>query len=241
MKSNMKKTKKNDFDFIESQISMIEKEMKSLMGDLFPICRSITGDGVRKTHKIIGNHIKLKTFEIPSGTKVFDWTIPKEWNINDAYVIDPAGKKIIDFKKHNLHLVGYSIPLKKTLTKKDLFKNLYFLKNQPEAIPYITSYYKKRWGFCVSYNQFKQFDKKYSLKDKFQVVINSSLKNNGNLNYGELILKAKSKQEILISTYVCHPSLCNDNISGIVVSTMLAKILSKLLLHHLQKHNQKDH
>ena len=113
MKSNMKKTKKNDFDFIESQISMIEKEMKSLMGDLFPICRSITGDGVRKTHKIIGNHIKLKTFEIPSGTKVFDWTIPKEWNINDAYVIDPAGKKIIDFKKSYLHVFKYSDPINK--------------------------------------------------------------------------------------------------------------------------------
>ena len=129
---------------------------------LFSINRSLTGRGVIKTLKIIQKEFpKIKIKRIKSGTKVFDWNIPPEWNVTYAYVLDKNGLKIIDFKKHNLHLVGYSIPLKKTLTKKDLFKNLYFLKNQPEAIPYITSYYKKRWGFCVSYNKFKQFDKKY--------------------------------------------------------------------------------
>ena len=199
---------------------------------LFSINRSLTGRGVIKTLKIIQKEFpKIKIKRIKSGTKVFDWNIPPEWNVTYAYVLDKNGLKIIDFKKHNLHLVGYSIPLKKTLTKKDLFKNLYFLKNQPEAIPYITSYYKKRWGFCVSYNQFKQFDKKYSSKDKFQVVINSSLKNNGNLNYGELILKAKSKQEILISTYICHPSMANNELSGPIVSMGLIDYFSKKKLN----------
>ena len=199
---------------------------------LFSINRSLTGRGVIKTLKIIQKEFpKIKIKRIKSGTKVFDWNIPPEWNVTYAYVLDKNGLKIIDFKKHNLHLVGYSTPLKKTLTKKDLFKNLYFLKNQPEAIPYITSYYKKRWGFCVSYNQFKQFDKKYSLKDKFQVVINSSLKNNGNLNYGELILKAKSKQEILISTYICHPSMANNELSGPIVSMGLIDYFSKKKLN----------
>ena len=125
--------------------------------------------------------------------------------LSDAYVIDKYNNRIIDFKKNNLHLVGYSIPIKKNITKKELFKNLYFLKNQPKAIPYITSYYKRRWGFCISYNEYKILDKRYSLNDKFKVVINSNLNKKGNLNYGELILKGKSKKEILISTYICHP------------------------------------
>ena len=199
---------------------------------LFPICRSLTGSGVRKTLNIIKKELPdLKVKKVKCGTKVFDWKIPPEWNVTDAYVLDKNGLKIIDFKKHNLHLVGYSTPLKKTLTKKDLFKNLYFLKKQPKAIPYITSYYKKRWGFCVSYSQFKQFDKKYSSKDKFKVVINSSLKNNGNLNYGELILKGKSKQEILISTYICHPSMANNELSGSIVSMGLIDYFSKKKLN----------
>ena len=186
---------------------------------LYPICRSLTGNGVVETLKIIQNEFpSLKIKKIKSGTKAFDWLIPPEWNIIDAYVLDKNGLKIIDFKKHNLHLVGYSIPLNTTLTKKKFFKNLFFLKNQPTAIPYITSYYKKGWGFCVSYNQFKKFNKKYSSKDKFKIVINSSLKNNGNLNYAELILKGKSKKEILISTYICHPSMANNELSGPIVS-----------------------
>ncbi len=207
---------------------MIEKYYKIAKNTLFSINRSLTGRGVIKTLRIIQKEFpKLKIKKIKSGTKVFDWNIPPEWNITDAYVLDKNGLKIIDLKKNNLHLVGYSTPLKKTLTKKDLFKNLYFLKKQPKAIPYITSYYKKRWGFCISFNQFKQFDKKYSLKDKFKVVINSSLKNNGKLNYGELILKGKSKQEILISTYICHPSMANNELSGPIVSMGLINHFKK--------------
>jgi len=199
---------------------------------LYPICRSLTGKGFLKTLNIIQDEFpSLKIKKIKSGTKVFDWNTPPEWNVTDAYVLDKNGLKIINFKKHNLHLVGYSIPLKKTLTKKNLFKNLFFLKSQPKAIPYITSYYKRRWGFCISHNQFKDFDKKYSSKDKFEVYIKSSLKNNGNLNYGELILKGKSKQEILISTYVCHPSMANNELSGPIVSMGLIDYFRKKKLN----------
>ena len=206
----------------------VKKYYNIAKNNLYPICRSITGQGTFKTLKIIKNSLpNLKIKKIKSGTKVFDWRIPPEWNIIDAYVIDKDGLKIIDFKKHNLHLVGYSIPVKKTLTKKNFFKNLFFLKKQPTAIPYITSYYKKRWGFCISYNEFKKFDKKYSPTDKFKIVINSSLNRNGNLNYAELILKGKSKQEILISTYVCHPSMANNELSGPMVSSALIKYFSK--------------
>ena len=186
---------------------------------LFPITRSLTGDGVKKTLNIIQKEFpKLKIKKLKSGTKVFDWNIPEEWNVRDAYIIDKYNNKIIDFKKNNLHLVGYSIPINKNNTKRELFKNLYFLRNQPNAIPYITSYYKRRWGFCISYNEYKILDNRYSLNDKFKVVINSNLNKRGNLNYGELILRGKSKKEILISTYICHPSMANNELSGPIVS-----------------------
>tara|TARA_X000000950_G_C13889286_1_gene650171 strand:+ start:537 stop:1826 length:1290 start_codon:yes stop_codon:yes gene_type:complete len=202
---------------------------------LYPITRSLTGDGVKKTLNIIQKEFsKLKIKKFKSGTKVFDWNIPEEWNVTEAFVIDKYNKKIIDFKKNNLHLVGYSTPIKKKITKKELFKNLYFLKKQPKAIPYITSYYKRRWGFCISYNDYKTFNKRYSLNDKFDVVINSNLNKGGELNYGELILKGKSKKEILISTYICHPSMANNELSGPIVSMglinyFLKKRLSKTL------------
>jgi aminopeptidase-like protein len=200
--------------------------------ELFPICRSLTGFGVRKTLKIIKKEFPdLKIKNIQSGSKVFDWTVPPEWNVIDAYVVDKNGFKIIDFKKNNLHLVGYSTPIKKTITKKNLFKNLYSLKKQPQAIPYITSYYKKRWGFCIAYNEFKKFDKKYSSKDKFKVVVDSNFKKKGNLNYGELILRGKSSQEILISTYICHPSMANNELSGPIVMMGLINYFSKQKLN----------
>ncbi len=186
---------------------------------LFNINRSLTGEGVRKTLNIIQKEFpKLKIKKIKSGTKVYDWNIPDEWNVIDAYLVDKNDNKIIDFKKNNLHLVGYSTPTKKNISKKELFKNLYFLKNQPKAIPYITSYYKKRWGFCISYDEYKILDKRYFSNDKFKVVINSTLNKRGYLNYGEIILKGKSKKEILISTYICHPSMANNELSGPIVS-----------------------
>ncbi len=196
---------------------------------LFPICRSLTGSGVRKTLKIIKKEFSnLEIKKIKSGTKVFDWNIPPEWNVSSAYVLDKYGNKIIDFKNHNLHLIGYSIPVNKVIKKKELLKNLYFLKNQPSAIPYITSYYKKRWGFCLTFNQYKKIKNKYSKNDNFKVVINSRLNKKGYLNYGELILKGQSTQEILISTYVCHPSMANNELSGPIVSMGLIDHFSKI-------------
>jgi aminopeptidase-like protein len=195
---------------------------------LYPLCRSLTGSGVRDTLKIVKKEFpKLKIKKIKSGTRVFDWAIPPEWNISDAYVEDKFGNKIVNFKKNNLHLVGYSVPTKKTVKKKELLKSLYFYKNQPSAIPYITSYYKRRWGFCVTFNEFKKIKKKYSENDSFKIVIKSSLNNKGHLNFGELILKGQSKQEILISTYICHPSMANNELSGPMVSMGLIDYFSK--------------
>ena len=189
---------------------------------LFPICRSITGKGTLKTLKLIKKEFKdLKIKKIKSGEKVFDWAIPPEWNIKEAYILDKNGVKIVDFKNNNLHIIGYSIKVNRIIKKKDLIKNLFYLKAQPEAIPYITSYYKKRWGFCLTYNQFKEINIKYSDEDAFKVVINSNLNNNGSLNYGELIIKGKSRKEILISTYICHPSMANNELSGPIVSMSL--------------------
>ena len=189
---------------------------------LFKLNRSITGKDLRLTLRIIKNEIpELKIKKISSGQKVFDWKVPSEWNVLNAYVVDKDNNRIIDFKKNNLHLVGYSVPIKKEVFRNELLKNLHYLKEQPKAIPYMTSYYKKRWGFCVSYNQFKKFKRKYSSKDKFRIVIDSNFKKNGELNYGECILKGKNKKEILISTYICHPSMANNELSGPIVSMSL--------------------
>ena len=195
---------------------------------LFPICRSITGKGIRKTLKIIKDELpELKIKSIKSGKKVFDWKIPSEWNIEKAYVLDNKNNKIIDFKKNNLHLVNYSIPINKKIKKKDLLSRLHVNKKLPNAIPYITSYYKKYWGFCCSYNQKKDIKKSYEANDTFRVVIDSSFKKNGRLNYGEIVIPGKSKQEILISTYVCHPSMANNELSGPIVSMALINFFLK--------------
>ena len=200
----------------------VQDESYSLMEDLYPICRSITGNGVRKTLKILKKKINLKIFEIPSGTKAFDWNVPLEWNIRDAYVKNLKGERIIDFKKSNIHVLNYSIPINKKVTQKELIHHLHTLPNKPNSIPYTTSYYKKNWGFCVAHSQLKSIN-----DDHYYVKIDSSLKQ-GSLTYGEFYKKGKTSKEILISTYVCHPSLCNDNLSGIVISTLLAKIISKI-------------
>ena len=195
---------------------------------LYPICRSLTGNGTRETLKIIKKYFpKLKIFKERSGKKVFDWNIPPEWNIQNAYVIDKFGNKIIDFKKNNLHIVGYSIPVNKTIKKVELFNHLHSIPNQPKAIPYITSYYNRYWGFCVSDEKKKLFQKKYSKKDKFKVVIKSNLNKFGFLHYGELLIKGKSKKEILISTYACHPSMANNELSGPIVSMCLIDFFRK--------------
>ena len=199
---------------------------------LFPICRSITGNGVRQTLAIIKKQLpKLKITEVKSGTKVFDWTIPPEWNIKDAFVKDQIGKKIIDFKKNNLHIVNYSIPIKRKINKKELFEHLHTSKKLKNAIPYVTSYYRKYWGFCITYNEKRKLEKKFkklsSKKNYFQIEINSSINKKGSLTYGEFFVPGRSKKEILISTYICHPSMANNELSGPLVATALAKKFSK--------------
>ncbi len=193
-----------------------------LISKLYPICRSITGNGVRETLNIISGFIPLNIQEVSSGTKVFDWTIPKEWNIRDAYIEDSKGRKIIDFKKLNLHVLNYSIPVDKHISLDELKQHLYTIPEHPDLVPYKTSYYQERWGFCMTHNQL------LNLKNEdYHVYIDSSLEK-GSLSYGELLIKGETSEEILISTHICHPSLCNDNLSGIAIATYLAKtILSK--------------
>ena len=207
---------------------MINKYLKLGKRELFPLCRSITGYGTKQTLKIIKNEFpKLKIHRVRSGTKVFDWKIPSEWNIFEAYVLDKHNKKIIDFKKNNLHIVSYSTPIKKKIIKKKLLNHLHSIPSMPNAIPYVTSYYKKYWGFCDTNNIKKKINQEYKDTDKFLVTINSKLKNNGNLEYGEYTIKGKSNEEILISTYICHPSMANNELSGIIVSMSLINYFKK--------------
>ena len=204
----------------------VAQEMYQLISDLYPICRSITGDGVRETLNIIKGHIPLEVHEVPTGSEVFDWTVPREWNIKDAYVKNSNGERIIDFKKSNLHVVNYSIPIETKVSLAELKEHLFTLPDHPAWIPYRTSYYKENWGFCLSYEQFLE------LKDeKYEVCIEASLEE-GHLTYGEYCLKGKSSDEVLISCHICHPSLCNDNLSGMALATFLAKHLSPLSLRY---------
>ncbi len=203
-------------------------ELIKLGKKLFKIHRSITGKGVEKTLRILRKEcLNLKIKNIESGTKVYDWKIPDEWNIKDAYVVDKKGIKIIDFKRNNLHIVAYSQPIKRYVSKKELLSHLHFYKKQKNLIPYVTSFYKKYWGFCLSYKDFFKIKKNYSDKDKFFVNINSSFNKKGKLNYGELYIKGKSKKEILISTNICHPAMANNELSGPLVSIALAKYFKK--------------
>jgi aminopeptidase-like protein len=191
--------------------------------DLFPLNRSITGQGVRDTLKYLKTILpELSSNNFTSGEKVFDWVIPDEWNVEEAFIKDENGKTILDFKINNLHLVGYSKAVDCWLTLDELNSYLYSLPEQPDAIPYITSYYKKKWGFCITHEQ------RLSLKDiKYHVVIKSNFFK-GQLDYGELIVKGKNKKEVLFSTYICHPSMANNELSGVVVTTALANYVRSL-------------
>jgi len=201
----------------------LKKDIYKLCETLWPINRSITGEGVRKTLEIIKKIIpNLVIKEIPSGTKCFDWTVPYEWSIKDAYIIDPDGKKIVDFKENNLHVLGYSTPVNKLINLSKLEKHLYSLPDLPNAIPYVTSYYKKRWGFCIQDNVRKKLK-----KGLYRVLIDSSHKQ-GSLTYGELIIPGEIKSEIFLSTYVCHPSMANNELSGPAVTTYLAKWINTI-------------
>lgn len=201
--------------------------MFDLAKKLFPICRSITGKGVRQTFDILKKYQpKLKTIEIPTGTECFDWKIPREWNIEDAYLIDPDGKKILRFKDNNLHILNYSTPIDVEIDLEDLKKHLHTLPKQPKAIPYLTSYYEERWGFCLSYEDYLKLK-----PGKYRAVIKSTL-NEGSMTLGDIFYKGRSEKEILFSTYICHPSLANNEISGPVVNTFLAKHIENLRGDH---------
>ena len=202
------------------------QEMYTLMRRLYPICRSITGNGVRETLGIIKEHIPLAIEEVPTGKAVFDWTIPKEWNISDAYVKDSTGKRVIDFNETNLHVVGYSIPIHTKMTLSELKSHLHALPEHPEWVPYRTTYYTEDWGFCLSQRQLDELKE----DETYEVYIDSSLKD-GHLTYGEYYLKGKKTDEVLLSCHVCHPSLCNDNLSGIVLVTQLVKLLRQCPLN----------
>ena len=190
---------------------------------LWPINRSITGKGLRQSLNIISKYLpNLIIKKVPSGTKVFDWVVPEEWNVKEAYIITPGGRKICDLKKNNLHLMSYSTPIKKVIELEELEKHLYSLPDKPNAIPYVTSYYEKRWGFCI-----KHKDRKALKKGKYQVLIKSSFIK-GHLNYGELIIPGRLKKEVFLSTYICHPSMANNELSGPVVTTYIAKWIYSL-------------
>jgi aminopeptidase-like protein len=217
---------------IADQLSGIDREQigrdaHRLITELYPICRSITGDGVRETLRRVSERIPVEVVEVPTGTPVLDWTVPREWNIRDAYVADASGRRIIDFRASNLHVLNYSVPVSQRMTLAELRPHLHTLPEQPDRIPYRTSYYNDAWGFCLQHERLAE------LRDdeEYEVVIDSSLQP-GHLSYGELVLPGSGAAEVLVSCHLCHPSLCNDNLSGIAVATLLAQALSAAPRRH---------
>ncbi|MFF4774466.1 DUF4910 domain-containing protein [Microtetraspora fusca] len=194
--------------------------MHALVRRLYPLCRSITGDGVRRTLEIVAESIPLEISEVPTGTEVLDWTVPKEWNIRDAYIKDPAGNRVVDFTRLNLHVVGYSVPVSATMTLDELRPHLHTLPAQPDLVPYRTGYYAETWGFCLSENTLAALG-----PGPYEVRVDSTLAD-GHLTYGEHVIRGSGADEVLISCHVCHPSLANDNLAGIAVAARLARRLA---------------
>ena len=208
------------------QESDTAKEIFHLIERLYPICRSITGDGVRQTLRILQEYIPLTIREVPSGTRVFDWAVPKEWNIKDAYIKNSKGEKLVDFQKSNLHVLNYSLPIHEKVSLDELKAHSFSLPDKPDWIPYRTSYYKENWGFCLSHKQLAELQ-----EDEYEVLIDSTLRD-GHLSYGEYFIKGEHVDEILISTHVCHPSLANDNLTGIALAVFIAKHLKAASLRY---------
>lgn len=216
-----------NYDFYAVGEKQLNDEANELFKELFPICRSITGDGVRQSLSRLQEVISFEMREITSGTVCYDWVIPDEWNIRDAYIMDSQKNKIIDFSKSNIHIVSYSSSIDKKMSFKELKSHLYYLSDLPTAIPYRTAYYKRDWGFCLSYEQFKKMDK----NGEYHVYIDSTIAP-GTLNYGEGIIKGQSGQEYIVSTYCCHPSLANDNLSGLILWAFLLRELKTRKTRH---------
>jgi aminopeptidase-like protein len=194
----------------------VGREMHELVADLYPLCRSITGDGVRETLRRVAKQVPLEVREVPSGTQVFDWVVPPEWNIRAAHITGPDGRRVVDFETSNLHVMSYSVPIRARLSRSELDSHLHSLPERPDWVPYRTSYYSEDWGFCLSERQ------RATLGDgEYEVVIDSELRD-GHLTYGELLIPGETDDEVLVSCHVCHPSLANDNLSGIAVATYLA-------------------
>jgi aminopeptidase-like protein len=195
-------------------------ELYCIVSELYPICRSITGNGVRESLRLLQQHVPLSLHEVPSGTKVFDWVVPNEWNIRDAYIKNSKGEKVVDFQKSNLHVVNYSIPVRKKVALSELRSHLFTLPDSPDWIPYRTSYYKETWGFCLRHRQLESL-----AEAEYELCIDSTLEP-GHLTYGEYRIQGATEAEVLISSHCCHPSLCNDNLSGMVVAARLAQRLA---------------
>jgi aminopeptidase-like protein len=212
-----------DLDFKPSpSLDHLGREMHDLIAEMFPICRSISGKGVRDTLGILQKHVPLTINEVPTGTQAFDWVIPKEWSIRDAYIKDVSGQRIVDFQRNNLHVVSYSTPINKRVSLEELKKHTVTLPEHPDWIPYRTSYYAENWGFCLAHKQLQRMQ-----DAEYEVAIDASLEN-GHLTYGEYYFRGQTDDEILISTHICHPSLANDNLSGIALAVFLAKELTGL-------------
>jgi aminopeptidase-like protein len=211
---------------MEQPVQTTGQKMHELIRQLYPICRSITGNGVRKTLDLVSEIIPLDRYEIPTGTQVFDWDVPKEWNIKEGWIKNSRGETIVDFAWSNLHVLGYSAPVHKTVTLDELKEHLYTVPGQPDLVPYRTSYYEEKWGFCVSHNQFQSLT-----DDTYEVFIDSTLEK-GYMSFGEYFIPGETSDEVLISAYTCHPSLANDNLSGIAVAAFLAREISKKKHRH---------
>ena len=216
----------NDSPGVKVDEKLLGQQLFDCVADLYPICRSITGDGVRETLSRLSHIVPLTIHEVPSGTAVFDWVVPKEWNIHDAYVKDARGERVIDFRHSNLHVLNYSKPIREVMSLTELRPHLFTLPDKPEWIPYRTSYYEENWGFCLSQNQLDTLD-----EGEYEVSIDSSLEP-GVLTYGELLIPGESVEEVLVSCHICHPSLANDNLSGIAVAAYAARYLQSRSLRY---------